>query len=1049
MAEKPTYEELEQRVKDLEKEVLSHKQVEKEIAKFKAISDRARYGFAITDIKGNITYMNEYFAKIHGYEANELFGRNITVFHNEEQLNKVSAVNKALIKNGTYNNEEIWHIRKDGSVFPMLMSAILIKGENGKPLFFGATAIDITEQKEAEKGLLESEGRYRQLFENSMVGIGLADKSGRVLAFNDKMLEITGYSRDELPKLDITKTYANPKDREELLGLIDLHGKVDYFETRLLNKQGEQYWVSLSFCLIDYKGKKAILTSVIDISKRKQVEEELKETSHDLNERNKKLTGLFALSNLIEKKGNSLDEIIQGVAELIPPSWQYPEITCSRIILEDKEYKTGNFKETGWRQSNDIFVHGERSGILEVYYLEEKPEIDEGPFLNEERSLINAISERLGRIIERKQAEEALQKSEERLSTILEKSPIPTAVGGLDGSIISFNKALEQLIGYNQEEFIDVNDWSCKLYPDEEYREFVQANINQALEGKEQEQDEFTITCKDGSTKIVSFKTSFYQDGLIIQMVDITDRKEAEEELRESEGRYRQLFENSMVGIGLSDKSGRALDSNDKMVEITGYSKDELSRLNIKNIYADPKDRKKLLSLLNRYGEIDNFETRLLNKQGEEYWVNLSLRLIDHKGKKTVLTSLIDITERKLANENLKKSEKKHRDFLNNLSDIAYETDDMGNLTYANKAAEKMFGKPLKDLIGNPFLRLFKKNSQKKSMNLYTRNLSGENVGIFELEFTNGTVCQFKNSLLQNKGGMITGVSGIARDITKLKMMENELKSSQMQIKAMADSSFEAIFISEKGICLDQNPAAEKMFGYTKAENIGKNPISNFVPEDRERINNFVMSGYEKPYIVTAIRKDGTTFPCEIQARQTTYQGHSIRIASCRDITDRIKVQKITQKEKKALEKEILQRTVDLEETNTALGVLLKKRERDKADVEEKVVLNVRVMIEPYLKKLKKSMLNDKQMIYLNILESNVKEIISPFGQTLSSKLIKLTPTELKIANLIRQGKTTKEIAVLSSVVPETISCHRKNIRKKLNLTEKKLNLRTSLSRLA
>jgi len=794
MAEKPTYEELEQRVKDLEKEVLSLKQTEKENAKFKMILDQAMYGFSIIDMKGNITYINEYFAKIHGYETNELSGKSLTVFHNEEQLNKVSAVSKALIEKGNVNNEEIWHVRKDGSVFPMLMNAMVIKDENDKPLFFGATSIDITDRKEAEKGLRESEGRYRQLFENSMVGTGLSDKSGRVLAYNDKMAEITGYSRDELSRLDISKTYANPKDREELFRLIDRYGKVDYFETRLLNKQGEKYWVSLSFCLIDYNGKETILTSVIDISKRKQVEE-------------------------------------------------------------------------------------------------------------------------------------TLQKNEERLSTILDASPVPAAVGGLDGSIISFNKALEQLIGYNQEEFIDVNDWSCKLYPDEEYREFVQANINQALEGKDQEQDEFTITCKDGSTKIVSFKTSFYQDGLIIQMVDVTDRVRAEKALQENEGRYRQLFDNSMMGIAISDKFGRLIEANDSIIKMTGYSRDELSQLNLNEAYVNQEDREEILGIISKDGKLENYEAQLLNKQGTPYWASLSVKPIKYKGEDVLLTSATNITERKLA--------------------------------------------------------------------------------------------------------------------------EDELKSSQMRIKAMADSSFEAIILTENGLCLDQNRAAEKMFGYTKAEIVGKKGTCYFVPENRELAYNFAMSGHEKPYTATALRKDGTTFPCEIQARGTVYRGRSIRVASCRDISDRIKAQKITQKEKKDLEKEILKRTVDLEETNTALGILLKKRERDKTDVEEKINLNVKVMIEPYLKKLKKSTLNDKQMIYLKILESNVREIISPFGQRLSSELIKLSPKELNVANLVRQGKTTKEIAALSNVSPETISRHRKNIRKKLNLTEKKVNLRTSLLRLA
>ncbi|MCJ7539335.1 MAG: LuxR C-terminal-related transcriptional regulator, partial [Desulfobacterales bacterium] len=108
-------------------------------------------------------------------------------------------------------------------------------------------------------------------------------------------------------------------------------------------------------------------------------------------------------------------EMLQEIVDLIPPSWQYPEITCARIIIEGQEYKTKNFKETVWKQARKIVVHGKRIGILEICYIEEKPESDEGPFLKEERSLISAIAERLGRVTEYKQAEEALRKAHDEL----------------------------------------------------------------------------------------------------------------------------------------------------------------------------------------------------------------------------------------------------------------------------------------------------------------------------------------------------------------------------------------------------------------------------------------------------------------------------------------------------------------------------------------------------------------------------------------------------------------------------------------------------------
>ena len=157
------------------------------------------------------------------------------------------------------------------------------------------------------------------------------------------------------------------------------------------------------------------------IGERKKAEEALRERTHDLAERVKELNCLYYISSLREKPDIPLDEIIQNVVNFIPSSWQYPENTCSRIILGDKKYKTPNFKETEWRQANDIFMHGERAGTLEVYYFEEKPEMDEGPFLREERALINAVSERLGRIIERIRVEEQIKSSLKEKEILLQE----------------------------------------------------------------------------------------------------------------------------------------------------------------------------------------------------------------------------------------------------------------------------------------------------------------------------------------------------------------------------------------------------------------------------------------------------------------------------------------------------------------------------------------------------------------------------------------------------------------------------------------------------
>ncbi len=147
----------------------------------------------------------------------------------------------------------------------------------------------------------------------------------------------------------------------------------------------------------------------------------LQSRTYDLNERYKELNCLYGISNLVEKSDISLQEILEGTVELIPSSWQYPEITCARIIMEGREFTTKNFKETAWNLTSNVAAGGRNAGAVEVFYLEEKPESDEGPFLKEERNLINAIAERLGRIIEHKKIEEKLKEYQGHLEELVDE----------------------------------------------------------------------------------------------------------------------------------------------------------------------------------------------------------------------------------------------------------------------------------------------------------------------------------------------------------------------------------------------------------------------------------------------------------------------------------------------------------------------------------------------------------------------------------------------------------------------------------------------------
>jgi len=148
------------------------------------------------------------------------------------------------------------------------------------------------------------------------------------------------------------------------------------------------------------------------------------------------------------------------------------------------------------------------------------------------------------------------------------------------------------------------------------------------------------------------------------------------------------------------------------------------------------------------------------------------------------------------------------------------------------------------------------------------------------------------------------------------------------------------------------------------------------------------------------------------------------------------------------LEELVKERTINLEEANTALEVLLRKREKDKTHLEENMLFNVKELVIPYLEKLSTGPLEERQEVLLNIAKSNLNEVISPFVRGLSSRYLRLTPTEIQMANLIKQGRTTKEIAEMLCLAPSTIDFHRDNIRNKLGIKKKKVNLKTYLSSL-
>jgi DNA-binding CsgD family transcriptional regulator len=148
-----------------------------------------------------------------------------------------------------------------------------------------------------------------------------------------------------------------------------------------------------------------------------------------LRERIKELNCLYGISQLADRFSDSIDDLLTNLVNLLPPSWQYPEITCSRIIFKEKAYKTKEFKVTKWRQSSRISMYNEAVGEITVFYLEERPAADEGPFLKEERALLDAVAERIGHVAIQIAAEQDLQETNKQL--IVERKALQEANGAL------------------------------------------------------------------------------------------------------------------------------------------------------------------------------------------------------------------------------------------------------------------------------------------------------------------------------------------------------------------------------------------------------------------------------------------------------------------------------------------------------------------------------------------------------------------------------------------------------------------------------------------
>jgi PAS domain S-box-containing protein len=271
---------------------------EQELRKFRIISDQANYGTAITTMDGTVTYCNDFFARMHGYTPEELQGKSITVFHQESQMPRVAQLLEVIQQKGGFSSEEVSRVHKDGTVFPSLMSAKIIRDEDGSPMFMSATVIDVTDIKQAEKEV----ARLSTAVEQSSMAIVITDLDGNIQYASPGFVKITGYSVDEVigQNTRILKSGKTPERIYAEMWYTIKTGRTWKGSWINRRKNGEHFWESVTITplLDDENNVNSYMAVKEDITERVRAETEIRDLNMNLERKIEERTRDLELSNL-------------------------------------------------------------------------------------------------------------------------------------------------------------------------------------------------------------------------------------------------------------------------------------------------------------------------------------------------------------------------------------------------------------------------------------------------------------------------------------------------------------------------------------------------------------------------------------------------------------------------------------------------------------------------------------------------------------------------------------------------------------------------------
>ena len=647
---------------------------------------------------------------------------------------------------------------------------------------------------------------------------------------------------------------------------------------------------------------KGNLTRLVSAIERELGEAEIRrqrrQAQRDLDERIKELGCLYSIAMIAEKPAITLDTVYQEVANVIPLGWQYPDITCARVTIDGKEFKTPNFRETAWKQASDILVDGQRIGTVEVFYLEEKPEGDEGTFLKEERNLINGIARQLGDYIQRKRAEAAQEHLLLMLRAIRNVNQLIVKEKNRDRLLKSICDNFTKTRGCDAAWIALLDEsgghiaaaesgWGKDFLP--MARRLKQGELpdcgRRALsKSAVVVTGESALTCagcplaKGGSNR-GAMTTRLEHNGKIYGLLsanlparflaepderslfeevaeDIAfalhdmeleeERKQVKAALIDSETKYRSLTESLDELVYRADPVTLEITYvNSSIHRFYGYTVEEwLKDPTLWESSIHPEDREGALSEMadaQRKVMPKAIQYRIIGKDKVVRWVedHMSWQK-DESGNVVSQNGVIyDITEHKRAEEALRESEERYRTVLEEMEDSYFEVDLGGHITFANDSTCCNLRFSREELIGKSYKAF---SAEKDFDTVYKAFNQAYRTGkpvkhlSWEVVRGDGSTGSAEATVLplHNDTGQIIGFRGIGHDITERRQAKKALQQSEERYREVVENAIEAIMVTQDGMIKFANTKVVEMTGYSIEELTSMPPAELIHPDDRE-----------------------------------------------------------------------------------------------------------------------------------------------------------------------------------------------------------------------